>query len=59
MRLDFLMAFNYNINVQASFWSDWSAPSECESGCLYGESGRLREGSTGLKMYTRTCLDNR
>lgn len=38
-------------------WSNWSQPTECESGCLYGESGRLREGSTGLRMYTRNCLD--
>ncbi|XP_037036544.1 A disintegrin and metalloproteinase with thrombospondin motifs adt-1 [Bradysia coprophila] len=38
-------------------WSNWSEPTECESGCLYGESGRLREGSTGLRMYTRKCLD--
>ena len=42
-----------------SLWSDWSSPSECESGCLYGESGRLRAGSAGLKVYTRTCLDYR
>uniref|UniRef100_A0A1B0GKN0 Putativedisintegrin and metalloproteinase with thrombospondin motifs 18 n=1 Tax=Lutzomyia longipalpis TaxID=7200 RepID=A0A1B0GKN0_LUTLO len=40
-------------------WSEWSLPSECESGCLYGESGRLKEGSTGLKVSTRTCLDMR
>lgn len=40
-------------------WSDWKAPSECESGCLYGESGRLREGSTGLRVFERTCLDLR
>lgn len=40
-------------------WSEWSPQSECESGCLYGESGRLKEGSTGLKVSTRTCLDLR
>ncbi|XP_059620243.1 A disintegrin and metalloproteinase with thrombospondin motifs adt-2 [Phlebotomus argentipes] len=40
-------------------WSEWSAQSECESGCLYGESGRLKEGSIGLKVSTRTCLDMR
>jgi thrombospondin motif-containing protein 18 len=33
--------------------------SECESGCLYGENGRLKEGSVGLKIYTRTCMDSR
>lgn len=38
-------------------WSNWSEPTECESGCLYGESGRLREGSSGLRMFTRKCLD--
>lgn len=40
-------------------WSEWSQSSECESGCLYGESGRLSEGSTGLKVYSRTCMDYR
>lgn len=33
--------------------------SECESGCLYGESGRLRDGSTGLKTFRRTCREYR
>jgi hypothetical protein len=42
-----------------SLWSNWGSPSECESGCLYGESGRLREGSVGLKIFSRTCLDYR
>lgn len=45
--------------TKASLWSDWAAPSDCESGCLFGESGRLREGSTGLRVYTRVCLDTR
>ncbi|XP_029735370.2 A disintegrin and metalloproteinase with thrombospondin motifs adt-1 [Aedes albopictus] len=40
-------------------WDAWSEPSECESGCLYGESGRLKEGSVGLRQYSRTCLDKR
>lgn len=44
---------------KASLWSNWGSPSECESGCLYGESGRLREGSVGLKIFARTCLDYR
>lgn len=52
------MKREYNPN-SVSLWSDWNSPSECESGCLYGESGRLREGSTGLRTYTRTCLDYR
>lgn len=42
-----------------SIWTGWSDPTECESGCLYGESGRLREGSTGLIIYTRSCTDYR
>ncbi|XP_052873541.1 A disintegrin and metalloproteinase with thrombospondin motifs adt-1 [Anopheles cruzii] len=40
-------------------WSQWNDPTECVSGCLYGESGRLKEGSTGLREFTRTCLDKR
>lgn len=40
-------------------WSEWGDSSDCDSGCLYGASGRLREGSTGLKTYVRTCLDHR
>lgn len=42
-----------------SIWTPWSEPTECESGCLYGESGRLREGSTGLVIYSRSCTDYR
>lgn len=38
-------------------WSHWENPTDCESGCLYGESGRLREGSVGLKIYSRVCLE--
>lgn len=38
-------------------WSNWGNPTECESGCLYGESGRLKEGSVGLKIYSRTCVE--
>ncbi|CAO1420311.1 unnamed protein product [Diamesa serratosioi] len=44
---------------KSSSWSSWSGPSECESGCLYGESGRLKEGSVGLKVISRTCQDYR
>ncbi|XP_040156246.1 A disintegrin and metalloproteinase with thrombospondin motifs adt-1 [Anopheles arabiensis] len=40
-------------------WDSWSEPTECVSGCLYGESGRLKEGSTGLRQFTRKCLDKR
>lgn len=45
--------------TKSSLWSNFGSPSECESGCLYGESGRLREGSVGLKIFSRTCLDYR
>ncbi|XP_005176563.1 uncharacterized protein LOC101893463 [Musca domestica] len=41
----------------SSSWSEWSEPSACDSSCLYGPSKRLREGSTGLKVYTRKCVD--
>lgn len=51
-------AINEHIE-KSTVWSNWTAPSECESGCLYGESGRLREGSTGLKFYSRTCVEYR
>lgn len=51
---------NNNIPVKATAqWTDFGNPSECESGCLYGESGRLKEGSVGLKIYTRTCLEKK
>ncbi|XP_055836780.1 A disintegrin and metalloproteinase with thrombospondin motifs 16 isoform X1 [Episyrphus balteatus] len=45
--------------TKAPIWSEWGDASDCDSGCLYGASGRLREGSTGLKTYVRTCLDHR
>lgn len=48
-----------NVLSAAPLWSDWTPPSDCESGCLFGESGRLREGSTGLRVRTRVCLDTR
>ncbi|XP_037820978.1 uncharacterized protein LOC119609992 [Lucilia sericata] len=41
----------------SSSWSEWSEPSACDSSCLYGPSKRLREGSTGLKILTRKCID--
>lgn len=40
-------------------WSEWTKLSDCESGCLFGASGRLREGSIGLKTFRRTCHDYR
>ncbi|XP_034477195.1 A disintegrin and metalloproteinase with thrombospondin motifs 16 [Drosophila innubila] len=44
---------------KSSTWSDWGEASECDSGCLYGPSHRLREGSTGLRTYSRSCLNYR
>ncbi|XP_062131413.1 A disintegrin and metalloproteinase with thrombospondin motifs 16 isoform X1 [Drosophila sulfurigaster albostrigata] len=44
---------------KTSTWSDWGEASECDSGCLYGPSHRLREGSTGLRTYNRNCLNYR
>ncbi|KMY95877.1 A disintegrin and metalloproteinase with thrombospondin motifs 16 [Drosophila simulans] len=40
-----------------SNWGEWSEPSACESGCLYGQSRRLLEGSTGLRTLNRSCLN--
>ncbi|KAL1512738.1 hypothetical protein ABEB36_002278 [Hypothenemus hampei] len=35
-------------------WSDWRR-GECASGCLFGEEGRLRSGSTGITVSERFC----
>lgn len=40
-------------------WSDWLPFSDCASGCLYGEEGRLRAGSTGIMVTTRRCNNPR
>lgn len=53
------ICFNYWIDIQIATWSEWSKPSECEAGCLFGENGRLRDGSIGLKTFRRSCHDNR
>jgi hypothetical protein len=45
------------VTKPSNYWSSWALPAECDSGCLYGESGRLKEGSVGLKIFSRTCLD--
>lgn len=42
--------------MQHSIWSEWEKGGECESGCLYGPSKRLSEGSTGLITYKRNCI---
>ncbi|XP_011178053.1 uncharacterized protein LOC105209376 [Zeugodacus cucurbitae] len=47
----------YNYNKPLS-WSEWSEASDCASGCLYGPSRRLLEGSTGLRTYSRRCIDH-
>ncbi|XP_018565898.1 A disintegrin and metalloproteinase with thrombospondin motifs adt-1-like [Anoplophora glabripennis] len=36
-------------------WSKWRSFSDCASGCLFGEEGRLRSGSTGIMVSERTC----
>lgn len=36
-------------------WNTWKSYTECASGCLYGEEGRLRSGSTGIMVATRSC----
>lgn len=46
-----------NVVPRKPIWTEWGDGSECESGCLYGESGRLKEGSTGLRIYQRSCGD--
>ncbi|CAD7015110.1 unnamed protein product [Ceratitis capitata] len=51
-----LHEYNYNKPVS---WSEWSDASDCASGCLYGPSRRLLEGSTGLRTYSRRCIDHR
>ncbi|KAB0803859.1 hypothetical protein PPYR_00829 [Photinus pyralis] len=40
-------------------WSPWRPFSDCASGCLYGEEGRLRAGSTGIMVSTRSCNNPR
>ncbi|XP_068083520.1 A disintegrin and metalloproteinase with thrombospondin motifs adt-1 [Anabrus simplex] len=40
-------------------WSDWSPFSDCASGCLYGDDGRLHAGSTGIMVATRRCNNPR
>ncbi|XP_018335694.1 A disintegrin and metalloproteinase with thrombospondin motifs adt-1 [Agrilus planipennis] len=36
-------------------WSKWKSKGECDSGCLFGEEGRLRSGSTGIEVSVRKC----
>lgn len=52
-------ASNNEVHLGLSTWSDWGEASECASGCLYGASHRLLEGSTGLRTYNRSCLNYR
>lgn len=40
-------------------WTPWQLASECASGCLYGEEGRLRAGSTGIMLAVRECTNPR
>lgn len=40
-------------------WSKWKQSSDCASGCLFGEEGRLRSGSTGIMASERICNNPR
>ncbi|KAK4884284.1 hypothetical protein RN001_000555 [Aquatica leii] len=40
-------------------WSPWRPYTDCASGCLFGEEGRLRSGSTGIMVSTRSCNNPR
>ncbi|PNF35840.1 hypothetical protein B7P43_G09399 [Cryptotermes secundus] len=50
--------FSPNQRVDGA-WSEWSPFSECASGCLYSEEGRLHAGSTGIMVSTRRCNNPR
>ncbi|XP_063229132.1 A disintegrin and metalloproteinase with thrombospondin motifs adt-1 [Bacillus rossius redtenbacheri] len=40
-------------------WSNWSSFSDCASGCLFGDDGRLQFGSSGIMVSTRRCNNPR
>ncbi|XP_050512535.1 A disintegrin and metalloproteinase with thrombospondin motifs adt-1-like [Diabrotica virgifera virgifera] len=40
-------------------WSKWKHSSDCASGCLFGEEGRLKSGSTGIMVSERICNNPR
>ncbi|XP_045481420.1 A disintegrin and metalloproteinase with thrombospondin motifs adt-1-like isoform X2 [Harmonia axyridis] len=40
-------------------WSDWRPSSDCASGCLFGEEGRLSSGSSGIRISERFCNNPR
>ncbi|VEN43849.1 unnamed protein product [Callosobruchus maculatus] len=40
-------------------WGRWKPYSECASGCLFSEEGRLKAGSTGIMVSERTCNNPR
>ncbi|XP_056633352.1 A disintegrin and metalloproteinase with thrombospondin motifs adt-1-like isoform X1 [Diorhabda sublineata] len=40
-------------------WSKWKRSGDCASGCLFGEEGRLRSGSTGIMVSERVCNNPR
>ncbi|KDR17787.1 A disintegrin and metalloproteinase with thrombospondin motifs 18 [Zootermopsis nevadensis] len=50
--------FSLNQRVDGA-WSEWSPFSECASGCLYSDEGRLHAGSTGIMVSTRRCNNPR
>nr|CAD7443291.1 unnamed protein product [Timema bartmani] len=36
-------------------WSDWTAFSDCASGCLLSDAGLVQGGSSGIMVSTRRC----
>ncbi|CAH2003513.1 unnamed protein product [Acanthoscelides obtectus] len=40
-------------------WGRWKPYSECASGCLFSEEGRLKAGSTGIMVSERVCNNPR
>nr|CAD7401636.1 unnamed protein product [Timema cristinae] len=40
-------------------WSDWTAFSDCASGCLLSDAGLVQGGSSGIMVSTRRCNNPR
>ncbi|XP_060519373.1 A disintegrin and metalloproteinase with thrombospondin motifs adt-1 isoform X2 [Cylas formicarius] len=55
-KYDFSGALKQTANLEEVHggWSQWR-DGECASGCLFGEEGRLRTGSTGIMISDRAC----
>ncbi|EFA06592.2 A disintegrin and metalloproteinase with thrombospondin motifs adt-1 isoform X2 [Tribolium castaneum] len=48
-----------HVEQNSGTWSKWKPYSDCASGCLFGEEGRLRSGSTGIMASSRICNNPR